>query len=366
MSIPVLPGITAKTITTKRLTTRVLFAGAEDGIPILFLHGNMSSATWWEDNLLLVPEGYRAIAPDQRGFGDADPEKHIDATRGLADLADDAAALLDELGYAQAHVVGNSLGGNVVYWLMADHPERLKSVFFAGCGSPYGFRGTKDEIGTPCYDDYAGASGALVNPGTVKSIIEKDTSPDNPLGLRAALNALVFNSKLVRPEREMALLQASMAIHVGEKDFPGDGVKSPNWPYWTAGKWGSVNALSPKYHVDVNKIYQAKNKVPVLWARAEKDIAVSDQSGSDLAILGQKGLIPGYPGADVFPPQPMEKQIRRFLNDYAKAGGSYQEVLFKGLGHAFFVEQPLRFNAVLNNFILSVDKKVELMGGAGK
>ena len=54
----------------------------------------------------------RGIAPDQRGFGAADPAQKIDATRGMGDLADDAIALLDHLGIGKAHVVGNSLGGN--------------------------------------------------------------------------------------------------------------------------------------------------------------------------------------------------------------------------------------------------------------
>lgn len=366
MSIPVLPGITAKTIKSKRLTTRVLFAGPENGIPVLFLHGNLSSATWWEDNLLALPEGYLGIALDQRGFGDADPEQHIDATRGLADLGDDAAALLDELGIEKAHIVGNSMGGNVAYWMMADHSERLKSVCLAGPGSPYGFRGTKDEIGTPCYEDFAGAGGGVVNPAMVKSIVEKDMNPENRLGLAAALNALVFSSNLVPPERKKALVEACYAIHVGEKDFPGDAVKSPNWPFVTAGKWGSVNALSPKYHVDVNKIYHAKNKVEVVWARGEKDIAVSDYAGSDPGVLGKQGLIPDYPSDSVYPPQPMESQIRRFLNDYAKAGGSYQEVLIRNLGHAFFLEMPRQFNAVLNHFILTVDNRIEPISVAEK
>ncbi len=75
-------GITPKTITTERITTRVLFSGPENGTPVLFLHGNTSSATWWEETMLALPEGFRGIAHDQRGFGDADPAKHIDATRG--------------------------------------------------------------------------------------------------------------------------------------------------------------------------------------------------------------------------------------------------------------------------------------------
>jgi pimeloyl-ACP methyl ester carboxylesterase len=47
MSPQLLPGITARTIATGRLSTRVLFSGPEDGTPVLFLHGNLSSATWW-------------------------------------------------------------------------------------------------------------------------------------------------------------------------------------------------------------------------------------------------------------------------------------------------------------------------------
>ena len=93
MSIPTMEGVTAKTVITERITTRVLFTGPDSGAPVLFLHGNASSATWWEETMLAMPEGYRGIAPDQRGYGDADPERKIDATRGAGDLADDAWAV---------------------------------------------------------------------------------------------------------------------------------------------------------------------------------------------------------------------------------------------------------------------------------
>ena len=70
MKIPTMEGITARTITTARMTSRVLFSGPDDGTTVLFLHGNVSSATWWEETMVALPAAYRGIAPDQRGFGE--------------------------------------------------------------------------------------------------------------------------------------------------------------------------------------------------------------------------------------------------------------------------------------------------------
>ena len=74
MSIPTLPGIKARTVTSTRLTTRVLSAGAESGTSVIFVHGNLTSATFWEETMLAMPAGYRCIALDQRGFGESDPD----------------------------------------------------------------------------------------------------------------------------------------------------------------------------------------------------------------------------------------------------------------------------------------------------
>jgi len=48
---------------------------------VLFIHGNFSSATWWEETMVKLPPQYRAIAPDQRGFGGADPAVKVNAFR---------------------------------------------------------------------------------------------------------------------------------------------------------------------------------------------------------------------------------------------------------------------------------------------
>ena len=49
--------------------------------------------------MLAMPAGYRSIALDQRGFGEADPAAAVDGSRGLADMSDDVLALLDALGH---------------------------------------------------------------------------------------------------------------------------------------------------------------------------------------------------------------------------------------------------------------------------
>jgi pimeloyl-ACP methyl ester carboxylesterase len=343
MSIPVLSGITATTITTPRLTTRVLFSGPEDGPPVLFLHGNTSSATWWEEVMVTLPPGLRGIAPDQRGFGGADPGKHIDATRGMGDLADDAAALLDHLNIPKAHIVGNSLGGNVLWRMLMDYTDRFLTATVVDPGSPYGFGSTKDVDGTPCWPDFAGSGGGLANPELIKRLGEGDRSLDSQFSPRAALRTIIVKAPFI-PAREEELLAAMLALHLGPQDMPGDKVNSPNWPYVAPGVWGAANALSPKYAGEVAHLYAITPKPRILWLRGANDLAVSDTALSDPGTLGMMGLIPGWPGQEVYPPQPMLGQTRAVLEKYAAAGGAYKEVVIEDAGHAPFLEKLEAFN----------------------
>ena len=350
MSIPTMEGITAKTVTTDRITTRVLFSGAEDGVPVLFLHGNVSSATWWEETMVTLPDGYRGITPDQRGFGDAELEKKIDATNGMGDLAHDAIALLDHLGIDKAHIVGNSLGGMVVWRMMADYPERFLTTTLVDTGSPYGFGATKDVEGTPCFPDFAGSGGGLTNPELVKRMQDGDVSLDSQFSPRAAIRNLLVKPPFV-PAREDALVASLNSTHLGEQDVPGDAEKSTNWPFMAPGKWGATNATSPKYAVSVDKIIASEPKTKVLWIRGIDDLVVSETAASDPGFLGKMGLIPGWPGDDVFPPQPMVGQTRAVLEKYAASGGSYQEVVIDDAGHLPFIEKPEEFNRAFHAHI---------------
>lgn len=348
MSVPTLPGITAKTITSERLSTRVLFAGPDGGVPVLFVHGNASSATFWEQVMLALPAGFRGIAPDLRGYGGADPGEKIDATRGMRDFSDDLRALLDTLEIERTHVVGHSLGGAVIWQMMMEYPERLLSVTQVNPGSPFGFGGSKGLDGQPTMPDYAGSGGGVVNPDFPRLMAEGDRGTDNPQASpRVVMNSFYWKPPFV-PTREEDLLSSLLSEHVGPERYPGDFVPSDNWPHVAPGVWGPINAMSPKYAAPVERLYASDPKPPVLWVRGSDDQIVSDTSLFDIGTLGMLGAIPGYPGEDIYPPQPMVSQVRAVLEQYAAAGGAFREEVIADTGHTPYIERPDVFNALLH------------------
>ena len=152
-TVPTLPGITSQMIATPRIKLHVLSCG--EGAPVIFLHGNASSATYWEEIMLALPAGFRAYAPDLRGYGDTE-DKLIDATRGASDWVDDILGLLDALKIDKAHVVGHSMGGTIGMMLAARHPEAVGRLMVVDMipfmGAMFGPPGTTAQSVVPVAD----------------------------------------------------------------------------------------------------------------------------------------------------------------------------------------------------------------------
>jgi pimeloyl-ACP methyl ester carboxylesterase len=345
-TVPTLPGITSRMIDTSRLKTHVLFSGPDRGTPVLFLHGNAASSTCWEEVMLKLPEGFRGIAPDLRGYGDTE-DKLIDATRGSKDWVEDLIALMDALNIKKAHVVGHSMGAAITFGFVAAASERFLSVTLVNPSSPYGFGGTKDVEGTSCYDDFAGSGGGVVNPEFPKLIAAGDRSSDNPQASpRVVMNSFYWKPPF-KPAREEDLLSSMLTEKIGEQKYPGDFVASSNWPNVAPGKFGPINALSPKYVGDsVEKFISAPSKPHVLWIRGDSDMIVSDTSFFDMGNLGKLGFVPGWPGEEIHPPQPMVGQVRHILDRYKANGGSYEEIVISDTGHFPYIEKPDEFMAL--------------------
>src|SRR5690606_31172543 len=105
MSAPTLPGIQSQTIQTERIDTHVLTCGAPQNEPVVFIHGNFSAATYWEEIMLALCDEYFCLAPDLRGYGTTEALP-VDATRGAKDWTDDLKALSDAYGDRPAHLIG--------------------------------------------------------------------------------------------------------------------------------------------------------------------------------------------------------------------------------------------------------------------
>jgi pimeloyl-ACP methyl ester carboxylesterase len=341
-----LPGITREWVPTSRLTTAVLSVAGRVGPAVLFVHGNVSSSLFWQPTMLALPDRFRPLAVDLRGFGDTDPEP-VDATRGLRDYADDLAAAIEALGLDAVHLVGWSMGGGVVLQYLVDRPgtHRVASLTLVDPVSPFGFGGTKGVDGALCDRQGAGSGAGGANPEFVERLAGKDRGDASVLSPRQVLLAHYVKPPNV-PEHLEIFVESMLSTQVGTGFYPGDSRPVQAWPGFAPGDHGVLNTMAPT-HFRIADLSGVDPKPPVLWLRGADDVIVSDTSLYDLAYLGSLGAVPGWPGEQAWPPQPMVTQTRGVLDRYAAAGGRYREVVIEDSGHGPHLDQPRRFMAEL-------------------
>ena len=345
-----LPGIAQNKMKTGRLEIAYLEAGTGN-TPIVLVHGNTSSSLFIQDFMLALAATthYKLYAPDMRGFGDTQALP-VDATRGLRDFSDDLNALAQALGLTSFHLFGWSMGGNVAIQYAIDYPGILRTLTVQSPGSPFGFGGTKGPDGTPNWPDFAGSGGGTANPDFVQRIKQGDRGNEQ-FSPRTVMNNFYFKPPFwVVPNREEIYVTSLVSCKVAEGIYPGDMTPSENWPNIAPGTQGPNNALSPKYMNQAN-FATISHKPPVLWIRGADDQIVSDTSFFDFGFLGQVGAVPGWPGVEVYPPQPMITQIRTVMNNYQANGGHYREVVLPDCGHSPHIEKQATVYELVHTFI---------------
>jgi 4,5:9,10-diseco-3-hydroxy-5,9,17-trioxoandrosta-1(10),2-diene-4-oate hydrolase len=111
-------------------------AGNRSGETVLLLHGGGPGASAWSNfgrTLGVLAQRFHVLAVDQVGFGQSSKPTEFDKQFFTAS-ADALAELLDVLGIARAHCVGNSLGGGTSVRLALDHPEKAARLVLMAPG----------------------------------------------------------------------------------------------------------------------------------------------------------------------------------------------------------------------------------------
>lgn len=107
-----------------------------EGPAVLLLHGFPDSRHLWRNQVpALTDAGFRAIAPDLRGFGDAPKPQEVEAYT-YQHILGDVTGLLDALDIEQVCVVGVDWGAGVAWGLAAFMPDRVERLVVGSVGHP--------------------------------------------------------------------------------------------------------------------------------------------------------------------------------------------------------------------------------------
>ena len=108
------------------------FDGPENGRVLLVANSLMANGSMWDWNVPAFADRYRILRYDKRGHGRSSV---VAGPYSIAQLADDAAGLLDALQIEKAHFMGLSIGGMIGQQLGARYPERVYSLALCNTAS---------------------------------------------------------------------------------------------------------------------------------------------------------------------------------------------------------------------------------------
>jgi len=124
---------THRHIDSNGIRMHVVEAGS--GFPVVLCHGFPELWYSWRHQMrALADAGFRAIAPDQRGYGETDAPPAVEAYT-IHHLVGDLTGLLDALGIEQAAIVGHDWGGLLVWQAALLAAHRVAAV--VGVNTPY-------------------------------------------------------------------------------------------------------------------------------------------------------------------------------------------------------------------------------------
>lgn len=310
---------------------RLHVAEAGEGPMVLFCHGWPESWYSWRHQLNALAEaGYRAVAPDMRGYGDSDRPEAIESYT-LLHLVGDMVALVPALGAKDAVIIGHDWGGPVAWHSALLRPDVFRAV--AGLSVPFRPRGSvRPTSAMPKTEQSVFYQLYFQTPGVAEAELERDA--------RASIRRLLYSASGDVPRRT--------AVDAPGDDAPGmvpragglltRMIDPPTLPAWLteadidmyAGEFvrsGFRGGLNWYRNIDRNWELMApfaglKVMVPALY------------------VAGDRDLVVGFPGA-----AQLIANLKTFVPSLRET------VMLPGCGHWTQQERPDEVNAALLRFL---------------
>ena len=219
--------------TRSGLTFTIDAAGPAGGVLVLLLHGFPESRHSWRAALPeLAKAGYRAVAPDQRGYSPGARPDPANLDNYLFDkLVADAVDIADASGAAgkRFHLVGHDWGGQVSWGVANSYPERLASLTILSRPHPLSFRRALQE--DPDQKHRSRHHGKFLEPETADKLLA-----DNAKAMREGL----FGQSAESAKQHLSILgtrpalEAALAWYRANKGLSGDfgPIKVPTLYIW--------------------------------------------------------------------------------------------------------------------------------------
>ncbi len=265
-------------IKTNGIDMAVYEAGPKDGVPVVMCHGFPELAYSWRHQIpALAAAGFRAIAPDQRGYGRSSRPANVE-DYDITHLTGDLAGMLDALGLKKAIFCGHDWGGLVVWQMPLFHPDRVAGVI--GVNTPFLARAPIDPI--MAMRAVFGENMYIVffqKPGEADKILAADVGKAFRFFMRKNGGTAEDYAKRPKEERNLELVKA---LQSDETRWPGEVLLNREElamfvdTFTRTGFTGGINWYrNISRNWEISGTMEQKVRVPGLMIMAEDDVVLS-------------------------------------------------------------------------------------------
>lgn len=139
---------TERRLPTNGIDLHVVEAGPIDGPVVMLLHGYPEFWWGWKEQMArLAKAGFRAVAPDQRGYNGSAKPRDVAAYRPR-ELSADIAGLIDDYG-GKVFLAGHDWGGFVAWRVAIEHPEKVRKLVIFNMAHPMAFDDMRQQKDQP-------------------------------------------------------------------------------------------------------------------------------------------------------------------------------------------------------------------------